>query len=127
MSRETERPSGYLFGYPLAHSLSPILHHTIFQQKGLTWAYDVLESKDVQHFLQLLKAPKCYGSAVTMPHKISIIEHLDDLTEEGREVGACNTVFFRHRSGKRCLVGTNTDVIGIQEAFQRNVQNPGKV
>lgn len=62
-----------------------------------------------------------------MPHKVAIIPHLDDLTEEGRDVGAVNTVFIKHEGGQRKLVGTNTDVIGIQGAFLENVSNPEEV
>lgn len=52
-----------------------------------------------------------------MPHKVAIIPHLDDITPEGRAVGACNTIF--KRDGR--LVGTNTDTIGIRESFIQNV------
>jgi len=64
-----------------------------------------------------------------MPHKVAIIEHLDELTEEARMVGACNTVFLRREetTGKRRYVGTNTDVVGIREAFYRNVEGAEEV
>ena len=58
-----------------------------------------------------------------MPHKIAIMEHLDCLTDEARDVGACNTIFVKKLNGKRILCGTNTDVIGIREAFFQNVQD----
>jgi len=56
-----------------------------------------------------------------MPHKVNIIQHLDELTEECRDIGACNTIFFKKKDGKRLLVGTNTDHIGIREAFFQNL------
>ena len=64
-----------------------------------------------------------------MPHKVAIIEHLDELTEEARMVGACNTVFLRRDegTGARRYVGTNTDVVGIREAFYKNVQGAEEV
>ena len=46
--------------------------------------------------------------------------HLDDLTEDARQAGACNTIFLREGAGKKTLVGTNTDCIGIREALVRN-------
>lgn len=58
-----------------------------------------------------------------MPHKVAIIPHLDDITPEGRAVGACNTIF---RRGSQ-LVGTNTDTIGVRESFYQNVENPDHV
>jgi quinate dehydrogenase len=56
-----------------------------------------------------------------MPHKVNVLKHLDELTDEGRDVGACNTVFLKQVGDKRTFVGTNTDVVGIREAFQQNV------
>lgn len=58
-----------------------------------------------------------------MPHKVAILPHLDELTDEGKRVGACNTVFMKHVGDKRVYVGTNTDTVGIKEAFQQNVPN----
>lgn len=62
------------------------------------------------------------GASVTMPHKVAILKHLDGLTQEGSSVGAVNTIFVREdESGKRSYIGTNTDVIGIRDAFAYNV------
>lgn len=46
--------------------------------------------------------------------------HLDHLTEDARQAGACNTVFVREENGEKAYVGTNTDCIGIREALLRN-------
>jgi quinate dehydrogenase len=63
-----------------------------------------------------------------MPHKVAILQHLDDLTPEGRDCGACNTILIRKREdGSRIYVGTNTDVVGIREAFYQNVSDPETV
>ena len=48
--------------------------------------------------------------------------HLDFLTDEGRSVGACNTVFIREdENGNRLLCGTNTDTVGVRDAFYNNL------
>ena len=76
----------------------------------------------------LLSSQSLSGASVTMPHKVSILQHLDELTDECRDVGACNTIFVRHRlNGRRALCGTNTDVVGVREAFLRNVPSPASV
>jgi quinate dehydrogenase len=61
-----------------------------------------------------------------MPHKVSIIPHLDALTPEGASVGAINTLFIRTdpETGKRLYVGTNTDVVGIRDSFYKNISDP---
>ncbi|KAK3724110.1 hypothetical protein LTR37_001232 [Vermiconidia calcicola] len=107
---------GYLFGHPIAHSLSPLFHQTIFDALGLNWDYLLLPSTDVKQFLNLVRDRRCYGSAVTMPNKVAILPHLDAMTPECYAVGACNTVFWRDSK----LVGANTDTIGIRESFYQN-------
>lgn len=109
--------AGYLFGYPIAHSLSPLLHQTIFESLGLKWDYFLLSSTDIQQFLRLVRSSRCYGSGVTMPHKIAILQYIDDLTPECQAVGACNTVYWRNSR----LIGTNTDIAGVRESFLQNV------
>lgn len=106
---------GYLFGLPIAHSLSPRIHQTTYDALGLPWAQFLLPSTDMAQFLGLVRDPRCYGTcdgttivlssrikltarpgaAVTMPHKVTIMQHLDDITPECRAVGACNTIFRR--------------------------------
>lgn len=112
----------WFFGYPIKHSFSPLLHQTVYNNISLNWSQIPFESLDTAKFLELIQDPKCHGSTVTMPHKVSIIPHLDELTDECRDVGACNTIFFKEGpGGKRLLVGTNTDIIGVREAFFQNL------
>lgn len=55
---------------------------------------------------------------------MAILPYLDEITPECQAVGACNTFYLRTDSnGKRRRLGTNTDVIGIREAFFQNVPN----
>ncbi|KAL1875496.1 hypothetical protein VTK73DRAFT_10046 [Phialemonium thermophilum] len=119
---------GILFGLKLSASLSPMLHDIIYQHLGLRWGQIRLDSTDMDLFLSLIKHPKFYGASVTMPHKVAVIQHLDELTDECRDVGACNTIFVRDLpDGRRLFCGTNTDVVGIREAFLQNVADPAAV
>lgn len=60
-----------------------------------------------------------------MPNKITVMPHLDELTPECRDVGACNTVFFKSKpDGTRMLCGTNTDTVGVRDSFYRNLSDP---
>ncbi|KAL1881740.1 hypothetical protein Plec18167_003339 [Paecilomyces lecythidis] len=116
-----QKGNAYLLGYPLKHSLAPTLHNTLFDLRQIPWRYHALESKDKQDLVNLLSQPGCVGAAVTMPHKVSFIPLVDDLTEEAKGIGAINTVFIRlDSSGKRKYIGTNTDTVGIRESFLRN-------
>ncbi|KAK9379992.1 uncharacterized protein V2V93DRAFT_371373 [Kockiozyma suomiensis] len=112
----------YLFGYPISHSLAPLSHNTLFADLGIPWTYELLESTNKNDLLEKLKSEDCVGCAVTMPHKITFIQEIDDVTEEGGEIGAINTVFKRKNpsTGKIELIGTNTDCIGVRDALLLN-------
>lgn len=111
----------YLFGYPIAHSLSPLFHGTIYNSLGLNYEQQLYESRSLEACLALTKDPKFMGASVTMPHKVAIIPHLDSLTPEGQAIGAINTIYHRlSPSGAKILCGTNTDCIGIREAILQN-------
>ncbi|KAF2241554.1 quinate dehydrogenase [Trematosphaeria pertusa] len=117
---------GYLFGHPIAHSLSPLFHQTVYDGLGLKWSQFLLDSLDMKLFLRLREDPRFYGASVTMPHKLAILKHLDGLTPEAAAVGAVNTLFVREDSqtGKRLYMGTNTDVVGIRDSFYQNIPDP---
>ncbi|OQE17320.1 hypothetical protein PENSTE_c021G05890 [Penicillium steckii] len=128
----------YLYGHPLLNSLSPPLHQTVYNALGLNWTQIPLSSvtgtsatypppytrsPPIETFLASIRSnPKFVGSSVTMPHKVAIMPHLDDLTEHARQAGACNTIFLRNdpTTGARQYVGTNTDCDGIREALVKN-------
>lgn len=119
---------GYLFGQKLTASMSPLLHDVVYQNLGLKWAQLRLDSTDMDLFLKLRQDPKFYGASVTMPHKVAIIPHLDELTPECRAVGACNTLYIRDEPDsssptgfKRIFCGTNTDVIGVRDSFLKTI------
>ena len=109
--------------------MSPLLHSVVYSHLSLNWAQLRLDSPSIPLFLQLAQHPDFYGASVTMPHKVAIIPHLDQLTPECRDVGACNTLFLRtdEASGRRLFCGANTDVIGVRESFVQNVANPASV
>ncbi|KAL3470599.1 shikimate dehydrogenase substrate binding domain-containing protein [Aspergillus californicus] len=122
----------YLYGHPLRNSLSPPLHQTVYNALGLNWTQIPLsspngpsytQSPDITTFLASIRAnPKFVGSSVTMPWKVAIMSHLDDLTEDARQAGACNTIFLQKdaQGNPQSYIGTNTDCIGIREALVQN-------
>lgn len=119
----------YLIGFPIAHSSSPALHDSISATSHFPYAQVLAESKDLVSFLDYLRnhpsQPRLLGSGVTMPHKVAVIPHLDQLTPEARAVGAVNTIYFTSDPTKpdapMQFCGHNTDTIGIRDAFLSNV------
>ncbi|ABR47287.1 shikimate 5-dehydrogenase [Alkaliphilus metalliredigens QYMF] len=104
--------SGYtrlvgLLGYPVRHSLSPLMHNMAFQHLGLDYVYLVFEVKEdnLKEAVDAMKTLDVAGFNVTMPNKQKIIPLLDEISEEARLIGSVNTVV--NKNGH--LKGYNTD------------------
>lgn len=110
----------YIFGKPIAHSMSPMLHNTAFNHLGLPHSYGRLESDQVDADLRATLAHTDFGGAsVTIPLKRDIMSQLDELTPEAKAIGAVNTVIpFTKAGGHRGLLGDNTDWMGIRNVVK---------
>jgi shikimate dehydrogenase len=100
-----------VLGWPLENSLSPVIHHAAFRKLDLDWVYlpFAVEPAQLGDAIAGLRALGAIGANVTMPHKETVIAHLDDLSGDARSIGAVNTI---QRLGDR-LIGHNTDVDGF--------------
>ena len=81
-----------LLGYPVAHSLSPLIHNTAFRAQGLDWIYVALPvaPADVAEAVAGGKKIGFVGSNVTVPHKQAVLPLMDELSPEAQAVGAVN-------------------------------------
>lgn len=105
-----------LIGYPLRHSLSPFIHNLAFEALGLEGEYCLYPLPPTPHGMQEMellfrnmRQGQIHGLNVTIPHKQTVIDYLDDLTPIARVVGAVNTILWNHDQ----LIGDNTDVDGF--------------
>lgn len=107
-----------ILGWPLEHTLSPAIHAAAFRQTGLDWVYLAwpVEPQVLGDAVAGLRALGALGANVTMPHKETVIDHLDELSGDARTVGAVNTI---QRVGSR-LIGHNTDVDGFRFFVERD-------
>jgi shikimate dehydrogenase len=112
----------YLLGYPLGHSISPAMQNAALRACGLDgirYVTKPMPPDKMREMIAALRAPDCLGANATVPHKQSILPHLDGLTEQAREIGAVNTVVKRAGAGgKLQLIGENTDAYGLAEALK---------
>lgn len=110
----------YLFGSPIAQSLSPLIHNTSFQALGLPHVYTLHESAEVDDALaQIVRAPTFGGASVTIPHKLRIMQLLDEVSPDAQVIGAVNTVVPCARDdGSVVLRGDNTDWRAMVECAQ---------
>ncbi|KAK1762431.1 NAD(P)-binding protein [Phialemonium atrogriseum] len=112
----------YLLGHHISHSLSPRFHNTIYTSLNLPWKFHLLDTPNPRDLLPRMHDPSFAGASITMPHKVTFIDHVDELTDAGKTIRAINTVFIRDdpTTGKRTYVGTNTDCIGVRDAILNN-------
>ncbi|GLB40993.1 putative the AROM polypeptide catalyzes 5 consecutive enzymatic reactions in prechorismate polyaromatic amino acid biosynthesis [Lyophyllum shimeji] len=115
----------FLFGTPIAQSMSPTLHNTGFEVLGLPHHYDLLETAEVGEEIKAsIAAPDFGGASVTIPHKLAVIPLLDELSPAAEAIGAVNTIVPQTTSsdGRTWnLYGDNTDWLGIRDSISAHV------
>ncbi len=107
-----------LLGGKLGHSISPSIHSIIFNELNIDGCYHLFEVKkenlkDAVHGLLALGAK---GVNVTIPHKVSVMEYIDEVSKEAKDIGAVNTIYFK--DGK--TIGYNTDYYGFKMMLIKN-------
>ena len=112
------RPSTQLcavIGDPVAHSMSPAIHNRAFGELGLDYVYVAFRVENVGAAIAGMRALQNFrGLSVTIPHKVSVIKHLDEVAEVDRGIGSVNTVV---NDGGR-LKGFGSDGPGALQALR---------
>jgi 3-dehydroquinate dehydratase/shikimate dehydrogenase len=122
-ARITRRTRVYsVIGNPIGHSLSPLLHNTAFRARKFDAVLVPFLVRDLRDFLRSVEPFGIAGFAVTIPHKESILRHLDDCDPLAARIGAVNTVVVR---GGGRLYGYNTDYVGVLRSLERRMRLAG--
>lgn len=107
-----------LVGQPVMHSVSPHMHNAAFVSAGINGVYLPLEVRDVQTFFRRMVHPRTReidlhlrGLSITAPHKSAVLDCLDWIEPDAKEMGAVNTVVVDDDK----LRGFNTDAQGFIE------------
>ncbi len=113
-----------IIGYPLKHTLSPIMHNTISKELGLNYHYTPYEVNPgtLQKAFEDFKNKNICGFNVTVPYKVDIIQYLDEISDEAKKIGAVNTVV--NKNGK--FIGYNTDAFGFITSLQEQIDLKNK-
>ena len=100
-----------VFGQPVAENPTGVMQEAGFAAAGLNWRYLNFEipPEKLGEAVKALRALGMRGVNLTIPHKVAVIDYLDELSPEARAIGAVNTV--RIEDGK--LIGENTDGKGF--------------
>lgn len=109
-----------LIGYPLSHSLSPQIHTAALKSCGLAGDYSLFpilpeDKQELHDLLTRLRTGELHGLNVTVPHKQTVIEFLDELTPTAQAIGAVNTIYLRDNK----LIGDNTDAAGFSSDLNK--------
>src|ERR1051326_17799 len=102
---------------PSRYSKSPALWNAAFAALHIDARYvalDVEESRLGDLLRAIGESPSVLGVNVTVPHKLAVIEYLDELDESAQSTGAVNTIT---RAPSGALMGSNTDGIGFVETL----------
>jgi shikimate dehydrogenase len=107
-----------IYGYPIEHSLSPSMHNAAFRELGLDIIYLPIEVKrhSLKGAIEAIRVLNFIGVNLTHPHKVAVIELLDDMSEEAEKMGAVNTVV----NEKGTLIGYNTDGVGFMQSLKED-------
>lgn len=106
------RPYAEVIGDPISHSKSPTIHGFWLEALGIEADYraqHVTPEGLGDYFASRRADPNWRGCNITIPHKQSALEFVEDRGDVRGTIGAINTVI---RDGD-ALVGTNTDAGGF--------------
>lgn len=122
-SASADTPVFAVIAKPVGHSMSPLIHNRSFQALGCDGLYVpmLVEPDDIADFFHTARKLPIRGASVTIPHKQSVIPHLDRVDEAALEIGAVNTIYWDQ--GR--MRGTNTDARGIVEPLSQRVRLDG--
>ena len=106
-----------VIGDPIEHSLSPTIHNAAYRELEMECTYIAyrVAKGDLATGIESLKKIKIAGFNITIPHKVEMMRHLDNVDDNCKKIGAVNTVL----NDDGILRGFNTDMDGFLEPIKR--------
>ena len=102
-----------IIGNPVEHSFSPKMHNYISELMGNNYVYSAWRVEDVENAIKGMRALGIRGMNVTAPHKINVMQYLDEIDETAQLLGSVNTVV----NNNGILKGYNTDGEGFYQSM----------
>ena len=109
-----------VIGHPISHSKSPVIHQQFANQTGQDISYEAFDiaPENLSEELNTLIEAGVKGLNVTVPHKNSVADWVDDLSDRARKAGAVNTILI-DADGRTS--GENTDGVGLLRDLKQNL------
>ncbi len=103
-----------IFGNPIKHTMSPLMHNTISDELGLDMRYIPFHiTEKLGEAVKTAFNDGIVGLNITVPYKQEVMEHLVDIDEAARVIGAVNTLVRCEKGYK----GYNTDMPGLAKSL----------
>ena len=105
------------FGNPVDENPTGVMEEAAFREKGLDFRYltVLVKKEDLGKAMDGVRAFNMRGINLTIPHKVRVLQYLDELSEAAQITGAVNMVV--NNDGK--LWGENTDGKGFLISLQK--------
>ncbi len=112
-----------VIGWPVHHSKSPIIHKFWLKQFEISGSYEAIAVpvEKIDDFFKNFKQSDLAGINITIPHKETVFQYLDEIDESATKIGAVNTIWLEDNK----LKGTNTDWIGFLENLDNGINDGG--
>ncbi len=111
-----------VFGNPVAHSLSPVMHNQAFACTGYNGVYLPFHVEKIEPAVMAIRTLGIRGISVTLPHKVGVMKYLDRLDPLAERIKAVNTIV----NADGILIGCNTDCFGAVSALVQHTDIKGK-
>ena len=102
-----------VIGDPVTHSLGPLMHNAAFAKRGINAVYVAFRVSDLPGAVAGIRGLNIRGCSVTIPHKVAVMDLLDEVDPLARQIGAVNTIV--NHDGRLC--GFNSDSPGAVAAL----------
>ncbi len=108
-----------VIGYPVTHSLSPVIHAAFAAHTGVELQYAQLEvaPEEFDEFARQFFTAGGHGLNVTVPHKQAALRLADEVMPRAQQAGAVN---WLTNTGE-ALLGDNTDGSGLVRDMTENL------
>jgi len=113
-----------IIGYPLGHTLSPIIHNSAFNELGYNIDFQIWETEEklLKDKIQSLRNENVLGCCITLPYKKKVMQYLDNIDNSAKEIDAINWIINKNGT----LSGYNTDWLGFINSldfYKKSIKN----
>lgn len=110
-----------IIGDPVEHSLSPAMHNAAYEALDIDGEFVFVAShvkiEDIKEVVRAVRVMNIRGLTCTIPHKLEVMQYLDEIDPIAEKIGAVNTVV----NEKGVLKGYNTDWLGTVTPLENKI------